>query len=179
MKEADYLYPGSPLVPELEDIENIFGRIKSDILQYGDAHPFFVAATELKRFASIDYGILLLGKASQLYRKFEMTPDDFPTYLLGFIAPLDLISFAYGGIVDSIGSAREMIRETCPEKAYQAYLLRHLESSINLLRSDWTCADVFEYVIRNPFKRDFYYRLGVKASKYIFGALAAKLMLGH
>lgn len=168
----DYLYPGSPLFPDLPIIEDrdTFEKIRSDCNQ-----GFYVQdaiALKLMDRAMIIVASLF-SRIKEINKTFSCQPKDLGELGDGYNKALLLVNIAVR--CQAEGKDRTRMYITKFDDPVKQYLLLHMDNAHALILQDWTCADLLNYATHNCYGSSHWYKIGANLAYFEFAAIAIVL----
>ncbi len=163
-----YLREGSPLLIPAKD--ETLKRMLEDIFDKNQ-FPQDAIATEMLDDSLLETPQIMIN----VITKFRITPQDFAEIQWGFITALYAINVSLRARSEGDTATITYINRAV-EVSRTNYLITHVSRLRETLVQDYTCADIFEYLLRIPPRQSDFLLLGITLAKLRFGAYGMMVM---
>lgn len=166
VKDADkFIYKNSPFLPY--PMDEIFQDIIDNKSQF-EPMEFTISMALLKVMSF--YIPRMISQLNNLYQGFHTTTSDLQTYMLGFNAPLLMMSIGYLAIFTDEQNALSKLPESDEptQEKLNRYIRKNIKTYQSNLRNEPSGRLIFINEEDNPFVSDVYYSAGVRAAKITY-----------
>lgn len=173
-----FVFPGSPFLPRLS--EGFLERVKNQMVTRQIPPQLAIAADLLMEGGTYHEFLTQPTQMNALYKQFGTTGNDLYYYVLGFTSSLALVSVAF--FAELYGpKAAEVYMSQMPtydeeSRKMRVYVRDNHAQCHALLLEDTTCADIFGYISKHPFREQTYYCVGLESARVSFFALNVELL---
>lgn len=166
---SKYIYAGSPFIPDPSP--EIMNKIATEARLHREPLQFTVAM-EIRTVMHI-HAPRLLSQIGELSRKFGTKPQDIALYMLGYDAPLVMVTAAF--MAETLGDSVALSKACPPTDNNQArklndHVKRNISTYRSMLRKDPTTRLIFLNEEDHPLFKDVYYQVGMQVAKHTYVA---------